>query len=225
MIDPATNEWVGTGPELGKELAQRLGVDYETVGTGWDGIVPGLPAGKHDIIITGLTYRPERDEVVDYVIMGEYGFCLLARADDDRVQNWDSFVDNPELVLCETTGTAEEHMITSEYPSINLRSMGADTVALWEEVLAERCDGDLVGSISVPIYIEMTEGKLKTAPEDCLDFPIFGKEWGHAVDEGDTAFYNWLQSTIDELEENGWLDELYDVWMQPEKLRMGLEVQ
>jgi len=222
MVDPDTNEWIGLGPETGKKLAEAMGVEYETVGVGWDAIVAGLPSGQFDVVVTGLTYRPERDEVVDFTILGQYGFCVLARADDDRVQTWDSFVDNPELRLGQITGVAEEGMVQTDYPSINLVSIPTEGHSLWEEVLTNRIDGTLMGSISVPIYIELGDGNLKAVPDDCLAAPLFGSEWGNAVAESDPIL-GYVESTIAELKDNGEWDELIEYWYQPDVLRMGID--
>ena len=220
IIDPSINEWVGLGPAVGELLAERLGVRYRTVGAGWDAIVPGLATGKYDAIITGLTFRPERAESVDYELLGSYGFCVLARADDDRVQSWESFAENPDLRLGQIAGIAEEAMIRSDFPSINLVSMQSTRTSLSEEVSTGRIDGTLMGSIGIPLEIEIYPN-LKVIPEDCFEAPILGQPWGNAVPKGDTAMLQWFGEAIEALKADGTWDDLIAHWYAPDQLRMG----
>ena len=222
IIDPSINEWVGLGPSIAELLAERLGVRYRTVGAGWDAIVPGLATGKYDMIVTGLTFRPERAESVDYELLGSYGFCVLARADDDRVQSWESFAENPELRLGQIAGVAEEAMIRSDFPTINLVSMQSTRPSLSEEVSTGRIDGTLMGSISIPLEMEVYPN-LKVIPEDCFEAPILGQPWGMAVPKGDTVMLEWFGAVVEELKADGTWDDLIAYWYAPEQLRLGIE--
>ena len=61
------NEVVGFDVSVGKEIANRLGVEGQIITTAWDGILAGLLAGKYDTIIGSMTATEERKKVVDFV--------------------------------------------------------------------------------------------------------------------------------------------------------------
>ncbi|MCX6130378.1 MAG: transporter substrate-binding domain-containing protein [Proteobacteria bacterium] len=58
------NEWVGFDVEMVKAFSAKLGVKAEFISTKWDGIIPGLMAGKYDLIASGMTITEERAQSV-----------------------------------------------------------------------------------------------------------------------------------------------------------------
>ena len=52
-------ELVGFEIDVAKKLAADMDVDIEFVPTAWDGIIPALLAGKFDVIIGGMSIRPQ----------------------------------------------------------------------------------------------------------------------------------------------------------------------
>ncbi|RYZ78112.1 MAG: amino acid ABC transporter substrate-binding protein, partial [Proteobacteria bacterium] len=57
-------EWVGFDIEMMQAFAKSIGVKPEFVSTKWEGIIPGLMAGKYDMIVSGMTINPERSKIV-----------------------------------------------------------------------------------------------------------------------------------------------------------------
>ena len=53
-------DYVGFEIDIGKKLAEDMGVEYRNIPTPGDGIIPGLLAGKFDIILGGMTPTPKR---------------------------------------------------------------------------------------------------------------------------------------------------------------------
>lgn len=58
--DEETNELVGFDVELGKMIADKLGVKVEYKETDWDSILAGVQSGSFDLGINGITYSEER---------------------------------------------------------------------------------------------------------------------------------------------------------------------
>ena len=59
-------ELIGFEVDVGRKLAQDMGVEVEFVPTSWDGIIPALVAGKFDTIISGLSVTPQRNLTVNF---------------------------------------------------------------------------------------------------------------------------------------------------------------
>jgi len=55
-------ELIGFELDVGKKLADDMGVDAEFIPTAWDGIIPALVAGKFDVIISGMTTTPHKND-------------------------------------------------------------------------------------------------------------------------------------------------------------------
>lgn len=76
------DELTGFDVEVGKEVAKRLGVEYEPVTTDWSGILEGLRAGRYDGIFGSMAITDERLEVVDFTDPYYYsGAQLIVRQD------------------------------------------------------------------------------------------------------------------------------------------------
>lgn len=61
---------VGVDIELGKALAEKMGMEYELVDTAWDGIFAGLDKGDYDCVISAVTITPDR--LLDYIFSDTY---------------------------------------------------------------------------------------------------------------------------------------------------------
>ena len=59
-------ELIGFEPDVGRKLAEDMGVEVEFVPTKWAGIIPALVAGKFDVIISGMTVTPSRNLTVNF---------------------------------------------------------------------------------------------------------------------------------------------------------------
>ena len=53
---------MGFDVEMGKEIAERLGLKPEFINTDWDGIFDGVTTDRFDVIISSVTILPERLE-------------------------------------------------------------------------------------------------------------------------------------------------------------------
>lgn len=72
---------VGMSPDLGDALAKVLGVQVKWVNAPFDGILPGLAAGKYDIGFSSFTDTKEREQTVDFVTYYSAGTSFFVRAD------------------------------------------------------------------------------------------------------------------------------------------------
>ncbi len=63
-----SGDLVGFEVDVATKVAADMGVAVEFAPTSWDGIIPALIAGKFDVIIGGLSIRPQRNLTINFTI-------------------------------------------------------------------------------------------------------------------------------------------------------------
>lgn len=56
----------GFEPQMAKVLCERMQVRCTIVAQDWDGLIPGLKAGKFDVVMDALAISPQRRQVIDF---------------------------------------------------------------------------------------------------------------------------------------------------------------
>jgi polar amino acid transport system substrate-binding protein len=83
----APNEFIGSNgktvegmdPDLAKALAAVMGVKVKVVNASFDGIIPGLAAGKYDLGMSSFTDTKERQKTVDFVTYFQAGTSFYTK--------------------------------------------------------------------------------------------------------------------------------------------------
>ncbi|WP_110950518.1 transporter substrate-binding domain-containing protein [Pseudomonas bohemica] len=98
-IDPKTGEHLGYNVELAKGIAQKLGVDLETVSVLAPNRVQFLQQGKVDILIANMQYTDERAGILDYAPTPyeEVGGAALIRK-GAGISKWEDLKGKPVCV-------------------------------------------------------------------------------------------------------------------------------
>ena len=63
--DDSGLNYIGFDVDLAKEIAALFGLEIEFVNTAWDGIFAGLDKDQYDMIISGVSITPERQEAYE----------------------------------------------------------------------------------------------------------------------------------------------------------------
>lgn len=71
----------GMDPDLAKALGDVMGLQVKVIVTTFDGIIPGLAAGRYDLGMSSFTDNKEREKVVDFVTYFEAKTAFYVKAD------------------------------------------------------------------------------------------------------------------------------------------------
>lgn len=74
------------------KIGAELGLELRFVQLEWAGLLPGLAAGRFDVVASGVARTPERLESADFKVLSPYivnGVAITRRPGDDRITSWD----------------------------------------------------------------------------------------------------------------------------------------
>ncbi len=65
-LTDSSGKIVGFEPDLVLDLCKRMKVECKIIAQDWDGMIPGLQAGKFDVIMDGMSITDERKKSIDF---------------------------------------------------------------------------------------------------------------------------------------------------------------
>ncbi len=97
--------------DLSVAIGQKLGVELSFEDQDWDGIIPSLQSGAHDIIMSGMNDTLERQQVLDFVDYFSAGFAVVvAEGNPEGIAN---FADLCGKTVAIQTATAQIDLINA----------------------------------------------------------------------------------------------------------------
>ncbi len=80
------DQLVGYDVEVGKAIADKLGVNAKFVEGEWDGLLAGLDAGRYDIMVNGVDITPERSAKYDFSSPYAYNrTAVIVKGDNNSI--------------------------------------------------------------------------------------------------------------------------------------------
>lgn len=203
-VDPATGSPVGFDIDLVRAMAGRLGLRAEFTIVPFDGIIPGLKAGKYDLVVSAMTITPERAAQVrftePYAVAGQS--VVVAAGEGTPV-----FTGAPDLagrrIGCQLGTTGE--MEAKKIPHASVVSFDAIGSA-FRDLQNGNLDAVIADTPTARLFIRDHPG-LRLAGA-----PLTREEFGMAVRPSDGRFLEALNQVLRELRENGERARLETQW-------------
>ena len=101
--------------DLSQAIGSKLGVKMSFEDQDWDGIIPSLQSGTHDIIMSGMNDTEERQKVLDFVDYFSAGFAVVVPAGNPEKINL--FADLCGKTVAIQTATAQIDLVNAVNPS------------------------------------------------------------------------------------------------------------
>jgi ectoine/hydroxyectoine ABC transporter solute-binding protein len=160
-------ELTGESPEVAKEILSRMGIpEVDGVLTEFGSLIPGLKAGRFDIIAAGMFITPERCQQVAFS-EPSYGIgqaLLVAEGNPKNIVDYSSIADNSDLTLAVMAGAIEaEYADKAGIPQDQLVVL-PDQASLVSAVKSGRADAAALTALSIARMAENNEGVESTPP-------------------------------------------------------------
>jgi len=139
----ANGNVTGESPEIVKKVAAGLGIKkVEGVLTEWGALIPGLMAGRFDVIAAGMYITPARSQQVLFTDP-HYQLpdtLLVPPGNPKKLDSYASIAKDPSLKLAIMAGTAEVAYAKKAGVTESQILLVPDTVAQLQAVLTQRAD-------------------------------------------------------------------------------------
>ena len=144
----ASGELVGFDTEVGKAIADKLGVEAEFVEGEWDGLFAGLDSGRYDAIINGVEITDERAEKYDFTTPYAYIRTGLVVAEDNT--DITGFEDLNGKLTSNSLGSTYADMAEGYGATVQNVDTLSETI---EMVISGRVDATLNAEVSFYDYL------------------------------------------------------------------------
>ena len=203
----SNGELIGFEIDVGRKLAEDMGVEAEFTPTAWDGIIPALVSGKFDIIVSGLSITPQRNLTVNFTQPYAYtGATILANRQLTEGFSIEDY-NRPEVTFAARRGGTPAAVIADTFPDAQLLLFDEDGTAA-QEVLN--------GNAHATMASEPAPSREARIYPDILHVPfdvLFDQQGeGFAVRKGDPDALNFFNHWIANHWRSGWLQERHDFW-------------
>ncbi|MDN5565519.1 MAG: ABC transporter substrate-binding protein [Psychrobacter sp.] len=110
----------GFDVELAQALCADMQVTCEIIAQDWDGIIPGLKAGKYDAIVAAMSITPERAEQVSFTDP-YFSNTLVFLAKKDSSFDPDNSNDIDDNLIAAQRSTISSQWLESTYPKAKMK--------------------------------------------------------------------------------------------------------
>jgi ABC-type amino acid transport substrate-binding protein len=201
--NPQTNEVEGFDVDIGRFIAEELGVEPKFIEAISDNRIPFLERGTTDLILSTMTINAERDTEIDfsepyYIAQGR---ILVRKGSDIK-----GLADLAGNSVCTALGSTYEETIRERAPEADLKLV--DTYSECLELLQNKAvdavstdDVILTGMIIQDDSLEMVGKRLTTEP------------YGVGIKDGDKQLKGFVDGVLAKVEEDGRWEETYQKWV------------
>ncbi|HHE71885.1 MAG TPA: basic amino acid ABC transporter substrate-binding protein [Chloroflexi bacterium] len=191
--------YTGFDIELMEEIGKRMGVEIEWQDIAFDGLIGALQSGKIDAIIAAMSATPEREEQVDFTKPYFIGADAIIVAEGSGITITKN-EDMAGLRVGVQSGTIQEQWIDENIDADVQHYERAEQAIL--DLKSGRIDVVAMDYYAAQNFIE--QGGIEMA----LKTEFAGEHMAIAVKEGNTELRDQLNEIIDELQAEGFVDNL-----------------
>jgi polar amino acid transport system substrate-binding protein len=200
-------ELIGFELDVGRQLAEDMGVEVEFVPTAWDGIIPSLLAGNFDVIISGMSVTTQRNLSVNFTDPYAYsGLAVLANTELTEGMSMED-LNSPDVTFAARRGATPAAVIADQFPNAELLLFDEDGAST-QEVLNGNAHASMSAQPGPDQDAARNPGVVYVMGDQLFD----ARGEAFALRRGDPDALNFFNNWIAQQWRSGWLDERHDYW-------------
>jgi glutamate transport system substrate-binding protein len=202
--NPQSGDIEGFDVDLGKAIADKLGVEPRFVEAISDNRIPFLADGTVDLVLSTMTINAERDEEIDFSEPYYIASGRILVPQDSKIGGVDDLAGNR---VCTALGSTYEETLRKQAPKANLKLVDSysECLELLQNGAVDAVSTDdviLTGMIIQDDSLQLTESE-----------PLTTEPYGAGIKDGDTEFQEFVNGVIEEYKSSGAWGEAYEKWV------------
>ena len=199
-------EYVGLDMDLGRAIAEKLGLECVYTNLDFDGIVPAIAAGgQADAGLSGISITPDREEQVNFsepYYIDNQAVAVPSSSTDVTEDNAAEVLNTAEMTIAVQSGSTGADFAAENFPNAEQLAFPLFTDA-FAAVAAGQANA-VCGNLAV------VEQMLAGAYTDLhvVLTSATGEEYAIAVNKDNAELLNAINDAIAALKEDGTIDEL-----------------
>ena len=208
-------EYTGFDLELAQEVAKRLGLEYKAQPIAWDSKDMELESGNIDCIWNGFTMTGRED---DYTWTEPYmaNQQVFVVANDSDINSQADLAG--KIVEVQADSSAEAAL--KEAPELTATFKELLTTADYNTAFMDLEQG-AVDAIAMDVIVAGYQIQQRNADFKILDDSLSEEEYGVGCKKGNTELRDKGQRTLEEMAEDGTLQEVSEKWFSKDVTTIG----
>jgi ABC-type amino acid transport substrate-binding protein len=203
FLNPQSDEVEGFDVDLGRFIAEELGVEPKFIEAISDNRIPFLERGTVDLILSTMTINQERDTEIDF---SQPYYIAQGRILVPQGSEIGGLQDLNGRSVCTALGSTYEETIRERAPDADLRLVDkySECLTLLQTDAIDAISTDdviLTGMIIEDDSLEMVGNRLTVEP------------YGVGIKEGDRQMQRFVDGVLRQVEEDGRWEEIYQQWV------------
>ena len=212
------NNVIGIDPEIAQAIADKLGLELVIDNIDFDAALLAVQEGRADVMLAGLTYREDRDLVMDFtdpyatgmqmIIVREGDTTIAGTNEDLQLVDADGNV-LEDIQIGVQRGTTGEIYCQDAHGVDHVTSLDNGSVAV-QALLNGQVDCVVIDNGPAQEYVEANPGL------EILEGAYVIEDYCAAVDEGNTALLTAVNTALNELIDAGTVQTIMDKYIVAE---------
>lgn len=201
-----TNQLEGFDVEIGRRIAEALGVEVEFVTTATAQRVPFLVSNRIDLALGALTRTPERAKLIDFTVPLHTESMGVITTDKVEAETWED-LNTEDITLVNMRGNLSVDILKEKLPNpkVLLVDGNADTI---RAIAQGRADA-LVENVD--FFLDFLKN-YRRVNWRVLDDPIFVAYCSIGISKGNVELQNFLNILLYDMHSSGEINELWTKW-------------
>jgi glutamate transport system substrate-binding protein len=202
--NPQTDEIEGFDVDLGKAIADKLGVKPNFIEAISDNRIPFLQDGTVDLVLSTMTINAERAQEIEF---SEPYYIARGRILVPQGSDIGGVEDLAGKKVCTALGSTYEETLKEQAPEADLRLVDSysECLELVQNGAVDAVSTDdviLTGMIIQDDSLKLTEGE-----------PLTTEPYGAGIAKGDTEFKEFVDGVLEEYKSGGGWAAAYEKWV------------